>query len=276
MLASTSQAVYCPPATRTVAAPAVPSWLESLSEHTSSHDSKILIPPREFSRVAPDIYASCLPHPRAVPFLNNLKIRSALFFATKQHPLNLELNPDVRHWITSLQEHRWSPIDKTKGYGKIAISQAGAQAAVEYILKAPKPLLLSGFDNIETCGLVIACLRKLQCWDMSSIEDELQRYLPVSLEPTHLRFINQFCASIPPAYLAGLPEHIQKSYAHLINASSHPSTANKVLHLPSSAHLPDWLWCGCSSPAELLQVDDDDPVSPGTTWHPTMYISIPS
>lgn len=126
MLASTSQAVY---------PGAASSWLESLSASASagasSHHDRVLIPPREFSRIAPDIYASCLPHPRAVPFLNNLKIRSALFFATKQHPLNLELNSDVRDWITSLQEHKWSPIEKTKGHGKIAISQNGAQAAVE-------------------------------------------------------------------------------------------------------------------------------------------------
>lgn len=109
---------------------------------------------------------------------------------------------------------------------------------------------------------------------MSSIEDELQRYIAVSLEATHLRFVNQFCASIPPAYLAGLPEHIQRSYAHLINASNNPATTNKVLHLPSSQAMPHWLWYGASCPAELLDAPDEQAVSPGTTWHPTMYISI--
>jgi hypothetical protein len=104
------------------------TWPTSLSQLTQTHT---LIPPREFVRIAPDIYASCLPHPRSLPFLNNLKIRSALFFAHKQHPLNLDLPPQVRSWILQLDSHKWSPIDKTKGHGRIAISQTGMKAALE-------------------------------------------------------------------------------------------------------------------------------------------------
>lgn len=120
MLASTSRAAWPD-------SPNSPVWLDALSRPQDG----LRIPPREFIRIAPDIYASCLPHPRAISFLGFLKIRSALFFAQKQHPLNLELQPEVRSWITGLQEHKWSPIDKVKGHGKIAISQAGAKAALE-------------------------------------------------------------------------------------------------------------------------------------------------
>lgn len=42
-------------------------------------------------------------------------------------------------------------------------------------MAAPKPVLIHGFDNIETAAMLVACLRKLQCWDMSSIQDELER-----------------------------------------------------------------------------------------------------
>lgn len=127
MLASASTPAW-PAAQDTAASDIAVPWLASMS---STESDKILIPPREFSRIAPDIYASCLPHPRAVPFLESLRIRSALFFAHKQHPLNLELSAEVRSWITGLQEHKWSPIDKVKGHGKIAMSQAGAKAALE-------------------------------------------------------------------------------------------------------------------------------------------------
>lgn len=113
-----------------------PAWLSTLSPAAdTTHDyddyTGLRIPPREFVRIAPDVHASCLPHPRAVPFLRALKIRSALFFAQKQHPLNLELQPEVRSWITQLEEHKWSPIDKVKGHGTIAISHAGVKAALE-------------------------------------------------------------------------------------------------------------------------------------------------
>lgn len=111
---------------------------------------------------------------------------------------------------------------------------------------------------------------------MSSIEDELQRFIAVSLEATHLRFVNNFCASIPPAYLEGLPEHIRRSYAHLVQATIGSAPADIVLNLPTSDQIPSWLWCGSKTPAELLDAEDEVPASPGTTWHPSMHISIAS
>jgi hypothetical protein len=110
---------------------------------------------------------------------------------------------------------------------------------------------------------------------MSSIEDELQRFISVSLDAMHLRFVNQFCASIPPDYLAAYPEHVQRAYAHFtINPSSQSAS---ILQLPDLSQIADWLWYSASSPMELLGEDAEEVLLDGDKlWHPTMHLSVPS
>lgn len=105
--------------------------LPSTTNKPESIRSQSLIPPREFLPVAPGIYASCLPHAQAIPFLKNLGVRSAVFFCPKQHPLNLELPQEVREWILNIEQHKWLQIERTKNYGRIAITQAAVKAALE-------------------------------------------------------------------------------------------------------------------------------------------------
>lgn len=123
--------------------------------------------------IAPAVYLSCLPHSRSLPFLHNHKVASALFLTPKP-PQNLELPLDCQRWMSSIR-FQWLEVPKTKGSGKIIVTPLLVKTALEYILEAPKPVLISGYDGIETGALVVACLRKLQCWDTEAIIQELGR-----------------------------------------------------------------------------------------------------
>lgn len=48
-------------------------------------------------------------------------------------------------------------------------------ARLQAILAAAPPTLVTGYEGMESVALVVACIRKLQCWDNSSIQDELGR-----------------------------------------------------------------------------------------------------
>lgn len=106
---------------------------------------------------------------------------------------------------------------------------------------------------------------------MSSIQDELSRAVSVSLDAVHLRFVNQFCASLPPTYLLGYPLHVQRSFEHLDDTSE---SSHLVLQLPPLSQIPSWLWFGCTSPAELLGYANATLSTSGETFHPTMHIRI--
>ena len=136
-------------------------------------DGPILIPPREFTFIGPGIYLSCLPHSRSLPFLRDHRVQSALFLTPKP-PHALEVSPDIHEWMLSIR-FKWLETPKVKGAGKIVATPLLVKTALEYILEAPKPILISGYDGVETGALVVSCLRKLQCWDMDAIINELGR-----------------------------------------------------------------------------------------------------
>lgn len=138
------------------------------------YNSPMSIPPRELMFVAPGIYLSCLPHSRSLPFLRNHKVASALFLTPKP-PQSLEVPPDCQAWMASIR-YQWLEVPKFKGSGKIVATPLLVKTALEFLLEAPKPILVSGYDGIETGALVVACLRKLQCWDTDAILQELGRY----------------------------------------------------------------------------------------------------
>ena len=47
--------------------------------------------------------------------------------------------------------------------------------SLQAILAAAPPVLVTGYEGMESVALVVACIRKVQCWDNSSIQDELGR-----------------------------------------------------------------------------------------------------
>ena len=133
----------------------------------------MLIPPREYTLIAPDVAISSFPHARSLPFLLEQGFASALFLTPKT-PLSLEVEDSLRQWMLGLR-FKWFETPKVKGSGKIVASQAMMRSALEWVLVAPKPMLIAGFDGIETAALLVACLRKLQCHSESSVAEELAR-----------------------------------------------------------------------------------------------------
>ena len=231
--------------------------------------------------IAPGIYLSCLPHPRSLPFLRDHNVRSALFLTPKP-PQALEVAPEVHTWMASIR-YQYLETPKMKGSGKSVATSLLVKTGLEYILEAPKPVLISGYDGIETGALIVACLRKLQCWENDAILHELGRSVQhtanrilaeavcrccqLSLDALHLHFVNNFCSLKPPT---GGPSAKALSTVHAT-----PHDAEATLVLPSD--LPDWLWIGHDSPSSLLHGIPEEQrrtqsKESDLLWHPTMRI----
>lgn len=144
------------------------------------------------------------------------------------------------------------------------------------ILAAPPPTLVTGFEGMESVALLRACLRKLQCWDMSSIQSELARSIPLSLDALHIRFVNQFC-SLSPVSMPVPRAHVS-AHSPLEDARQSATAQSATLSLPSPDKLPKWLFLGFRSPSALLyggQYEQASACMRELTWHPTMRIAYP-
>lgn len=78
-----------------------------------------------------------------------------------------------------------------------------------------QPIYIHCLNGSEVTSLVIACLRKLQCWSISSIMAEFRRYCLV--KPSHTSFIETFHLEIEvvPAIIradGGLQKHVHVGY----------------------------------------------------------------
>jgi len=239
-----------------------------------SHDGPVYVPPREFVSVTPQIYISTLPHPRSIPFLRERTSINSVLFLSPKDPSQLELAPEVRQWIENIpkQQRNWLQVEKVKGWqGKIVATQATIKAGLEFVIAAKAPILISGFNDVDSAALLIACLRKLQCWDMTSIQDEMGRSIQLSLDALHLRFVNQFC-SLTPTCTNACYENGARDQDKV--KSSDPACSAFVL--PRWQDLPDWLWYGYRSPSALLYGHEymrSDLSTRELTWHPTMRIT---
>lgn len=253
------------------------------------HASKYIIPSRELVMVAPGVYMSSFMHPRSLEFLQLVGIKS-LLFCTPRHPLRYE-SEQVRDFILSAN-FRYCSVPKAKNPGKIVLTQGVAKLALEachfrhcwsvladgcsqFVLGAPTPLLIAGFDGIESVALLVACLRKLQCWDFSSIQAELQRSLTTDVDAIHIRFIHEFCSLAPLTVSGALKSKIKHDRDETGKKEKQDESSQAILSLPSASEIPDWLWYGFKSPSALLfggDYDRDDLTEREMNWHPNMRI----
>lgn len=115
--------------------PGIPRGRINAEQTSASHESsprahhELLIPPREFQAITPQIWMSALPHRRSLPFLQQRSTASILFL-TPKHPLKYELADDLRSLFLSCK-HLWLAVEKTKAQGKVVATQAIVQAGLE-------------------------------------------------------------------------------------------------------------------------------------------------
>lgn len=160
------------------------------------------IPPINYGMVEEDLYRSGVPNELNFPFLEKLQLRKVVYVAPDELPSqylnflddhNIELVPVG--WEGD--QSPWMPI-----------SEEVVLSALDQMLDpANYPLHVMCNLGRHRTGTVVGCLRKLQCWNLTSVLEEYRRYAGGKVRLLNEQFIELFDTDLirvpqsPPAWL---------------------------------------------------------------------------
>ncbi|WWC89330.1 uncharacterized protein L201_004251 [Kwoniella dendrophila CBS 6074] len=169
------------------------------------------------------LYRGSIPAPRNKSFIKRLKLKTIITLRKKP----LKEDDPVAVWLNKKGiEIKWIKAEgmseEKLGMGKNEISE------VLKILLDPKsyPLYIADKDGISHTTLIVACLRKLQGWNMDCIINEICRFEPEYEDLPLVSFIQSYLSIAPNS------------------SSSSTSSSNQTdspFTLPHPPY-PKWLW----------------------------------
>lgn len=147
-----------------------------------------LIPPPSFGWVENAIVRSGQPNPINFPFLNQLGLSRIIWLAPE------DPSPDFLQWATE-QEVQFIHLgmkdsDRTPWAG---VSEDTILAALSLLLdvNVTRTAIMCGLGRHRT-GTLVACLRKLQRWNLTAIFEEYRRYAGNKVRLMNEQFIELF------------------------------------------------------------------------------------
>ncbi|WVQ67677.1 uncharacterized protein L199_005881 [Kwoniella botswanensis] len=183
----------------------------------------MLTPPYHFSIVAcpssltsngPEIlYRGSIPAPRNKSFIRRLNIRTIVVLRKKA----LKEDDPLVVWTKKRRiQMKWIKAEEM-GEEKLGMGKNEVLEVLKIILDIKSyPLYIADIDGISHTTLIVACLRKLQGWNMECIINEICRFEPEYLDLPLLPFIQSFLSL---------------------------NTSDSSLILPQPPY-PGWLWPG--------------------------------
>ena len=134
------------------------------------------------------VYRSALPVSRNMPFLKQLGLRCIV-------SLTPSLDASVEEFCI-VHEVRLQHVQVRCGTDdEVTITHTQAQLALAYLLNPDMhPLLVHCIDGGVATGMLIMCLRKLQCYGQFFPAAEFLRFVaqPLGLTPEQLRFVETY------------------------------------------------------------------------------------
>ncbi|KAL9550925.1 hypothetical protein MBANPS3_004499 [Mucor bainieri] len=160
-----------------------------------------LIPPFRFTMVEENLFRGGYPKPRNKRFLKRLRLKTILsLIPDKLMPEMQEFceenNINLLHLTVDKMKEDNIPLTYNKTL--MALQASKGQAVLIKILQLmidPEnhPLYIHCLDGADVTGLVIACLRKLQMWSISSALGEFVRNLHTSvISSEEFEFVENF------------------------------------------------------------------------------------
>lgn len=158
-----------------------------------------LIPPTNFGMVEEALFRSGMPNELNLPFLEQLNLKTILYFASEDLPDKIADfidDHDIDLVPLAPEEEEmpapWKPI-----------SEDVVLQAMDLLLDASRyPMYIMCSHGRHRTGTVIGCLRKLQRWSLTSIFDEYKRYADGRGRLSNEQFIELFDTDLinVPAY----------------------------------------------------------------------------
>ncbi|KAI8089983.1 tyrosine phosphatase family-domain-containing protein [Halteromyces radiatus] len=155
-----------------------------------------LIPPFRYAMVEEDLFRGAYPKPRNYRFLRRLQLKTILSLIPDMP------TPELQAFCKDENIHMLRlTVDRMKE-DNIPLSYNKTILALQIIIDPENhPLYIHCLDGADVTGLVIACLRKLQMWSLSSALLEFSRNLHTSVisseESEFVEHFKNFEVTIP-------------------------------------------------------------------------------
>ncbi|OAD69530.1 hypothetical protein PHYBLDRAFT_135671, partial [Phycomyces blakesleeanus NRRL 1555(-)] len=147
-----------------------------------------LIPPFRYSLVEENMFRGGYPKPKNIRFLKRLRLKTILsLIPDNLMPEMLEFCENQGIQVVHLT------VDKMKE-DNIPLSYNKTLMALQIMIDPTNhPLYLHCLDGADVTGLVVACLRKLQMWNLSSAMCEFSRHLHTNvIASEEFEFVDNF------------------------------------------------------------------------------------
>lgn len=152
----------------------------------------IVVPPSNFAQVGPSLYRSALPTSRNFAFVRALNLTTAIIL-TEEKPLRSVSNFFAEHGVRVAHTGRtlWaSGAGKGSGAGVGSsgnswkpIEDDVVKDTLELILDARNyPILICDVAGVHDVGMVVACLRRLQKWNLNSVVHEYRSFITATVK----------------------------------------------------------------------------------------------
>lgn len=150
----------------------------------------LLAPPTNFSAVEDNcIYRSGFPQPSNFPFLQSLNLRSIIYLCPEPYP-----EENLKFLRTNNIKLFQFGIDGTKEPS--AMSSSAITEALKVITDVRNhPVLIHCKRGKHRTGCLVGCLRKLQNWCMSAVEEEYKHFAGTKWRQTDLKFLENYDVS---------------------------------------------------------------------------------
>lgn len=161
-----------------------------LEEKGSSLEDSSLVAPPNFAAVEIEcIYRSGFPQPSNFPFLQTLNLKSIIYLCPEPYPV---------------ESHEFLKANNVKlfqfGIDGTKEPSASPENAITEALKVlidvrNHPVLIHCKRGKHRTGCLVGCLRKLQNWCFSSVEDEYKHFAGIKWRQTDVNFLQAYDVS---------------------------------------------------------------------------------
>ncbi|OMJ11936.1 Tyrosine-protein phosphatase SIW14 [Smittium culicis] len=146
-----------------------------------------LLPPDNFSMVAPNIYRGGMPKKKNHRFLEKLKLKSILTLILEEYPIQNQAFLKKNN----IQLLQFGMAGNKEPF--VDIPENVMVKAVSALLdKRNHPVFIHCNKGKHRTGCLVGCLRKIQCWSYTSIFDEYRRFSAPKSRSTDQQFIELF------------------------------------------------------------------------------------
>lgn len=153
---------------------------------------EVFTPPTHFALVEPGMYRSVMPAPPNFPFLRQLGLRSVIVLSADSIARGIVAffrDNGIEIFHTGAQSGRkdtWKPTWKP-------LSEEVIKTSLQLTLRADlHPLLLCDTSGVQSVGVVVGCLRRLQNWNLNSVVNEYRAFAGRKTRYVHEQMIELF------------------------------------------------------------------------------------